>query len=243
MFFVASSRIKKLLFFATQSMHTLHQMNRVLRRYRRQDAMTQIEDKTGTVSIFIQNPLDFFLNIIFRSIKNRGVKIALHGHIVTEDSASFVDIEMPVKTDDITAGSLDQVEHGATVFNKIDNWDILAIKTIDQAFHIRQIIALKIVGSQKAPPGIKNLDRLGAGGNLHIQIASIHLGDLFHQLVIERKVAVHHLLEAGKILTSLPLNHVARQGKRSTTEADQRHTSFKGNAQAFDDLRHVRNRC
>ena len=80
---------------------------------------------------------------------------------------------------------------------------------------------------QQAAPGIKDLDRLRPCRYLHIEIAPIHLGHLLHQSVIKRKIRVHHLLEAGKILATLPFNHITGQGKGGPAKTDQRNATVQ----------------
>ena len=74
-------------------MHTLDHVNGILRRHRRQDAMAEVEDETGTAGVLLENPFHLNLNVRLGGVKHGRIQIPLHRNLRTEDVASGTQVD------------------------------------------------------------------------------------------------------------------------------------------------------
>ena len=84
-----------------------------------------------------------------------------------------------------------------------------------------------ILYAEASYPAIEDLNGVCACLNLISRIGRSHGYQLLHQRVPVFRAVVHHLLCMNVIARASALNHVAGQGKRSSTESDHRHAIAK----------------
>src|ERR1700680_2746818 len=75
---------------------------------------------------------------------------------------------------------------------------------------------------QLAHPGVKQLNRGSACGNLRAQISSCGARDALQQRAEEVRVRVEHCFRGWESILAVAFDHVTRQGPRSCREAQHR---------------------
>ena len=93
---------------------------------------------------------------------------------------------------------------------------------------VRQHELLVVGQRQRAGPRVEQLDRRGAGLDLHLQELAGDVGQPAEQRVPQLGLAVHERLGAGVVLRRAALDQVARQRERRAGEADQRRRAELG---------------
>ena len=92
----------------------------------------------------------------------------------------------------------------------------------DDLLDVRQDVSAIIVDAQAADPGIEQLDRLSAGGDLGVQVPRDGAGKPLHQRLPGTGVAIHQRLGVQVIAAGSPFDRVAGQRKRCSGKTDQR---------------------
>ena len=90
-----------------------------------QDAMTQIEDMTRTTAGSAQDVVDSLLDFRNRREEQRGIKVALHGHIAPYNVPAIVKRDAPVEADHVSPGAFHQRKKSCGVRSKMDHGHIL----------------------------------------------------------------------------------------------------------------------
>ena len=97
----------------------------------------------------------------------------------------------------------------------------------------------EIAGGQDPDPGIEDLQGLGPGRHLALEIGDGAVGDLVQQLAVEGRVLVHHPLGQQIVLGGAALDQIGGQGKGRPGKTDQRHLVGQFLAQDADGVHDV----
>jgi len=103
---------------------------------------------------------------------------------------------------------------------------------------------LPIFGGPEQPrPGIEELDDLGAGLDLGVQVSDDHLGQSGLQPAQHLGCGVHHALHGAEVLGALPFYEISGERERSAREAEHGYArSLELGAQRADDFEYERRR-
>ena len=157
--------------------------------------------------------------------QNRRVGVALQGYTIAHARHGLVDVDGPVQTNRRRAGIGDGFQPGAAAFGEHDTGHVAVrarLQIGDDALHIGQR-ELAVVGRrQHAAPGIEDLDCLGPGGDLRVEISRRRARQYVEQLVQSVGLVEHQRLEMFIIFRRPALDDIGRQRPRAAGKADQR---------------------
>ena len=154
--------------------------------------------------------------------QQRRVEVALDDGARPQPAGRLVERDAPVDADDVGAGRA----HRPRAVRRCPTPKWMRGTRAGERFEHRPAVRqheLGVVGErQRAGPGVEELDRGRAGGDLHPQELARDHGQPAEQGVPEIGSAVHERLGLRMVARRAALDQVAGQGERRPGEADQR---------------------
>ena len=157
-------------------MHGVDQCNHILHRGLLQHAVAEVEDMAGPAAGLIENLLRATADFARIGKKYGGIEIALDGAIVADRAPGVVQSHPPIDADHRAAGLAQQRQEGRIAGGEMHQRHARR-KALGDRARVRQHIAAVIVRTEATYPAIEKLHRLGAGGDLGVEIARDGAGE------------------------------------------------------------------
>ncbi len=184
------------------------------------DAVAEVEDVTGAAVGEGEDFADAGLEDVEGGEEGDGVKVALDGAAGTGGAPALVEGDAPVETEDVGGGFGHGGEYGGGVDSKIDDGDAEGFDALDELGGGGEAVLAVVGDGERAYPGVKDLDAVGAGFYLLLRVGDEDGVELLHEEGPRAVVGVHHLLGFDVVAGASAFNHVAGEGKRSAAKAD-----------------------
>mmetsp|Transcript_9181 Transcript_9181/g.37705 ORF Transcript_9181/g.37705 Transcript_9181/m.37705 type:complete len:401 (+) Transcript_9181:787-1989(+) len=189
--------------------------------------------------------------------QQRGFDVALHGHVRAEHAPRVREVALPVDREGreerfrrvVVLGRRRRVrrDHVFLVFDvrrpavgEEDDRDVRM--RLPHRFRDAQRVGLgeelEVVGRDVVGPRLEDLDDLRAAVGLVHRIRSDRVGHRREEAVRERRVRVHHRLDAQRVPRRAALDRVGRERPRRADEADERRLALGLAAQVPERLAH-----
>ena len=173
-----------------------------------------------------------------RGVHQHRVEIALQRDVARHEFADDAKVDRPVDTEDAGAAESLVGELRRRALGVEDDGEILWQCRDDLADPVERG-RLVVRTRDDAAPRVEDLDRIGAGADLHLEIRDERDREFFHQRVEERAVAEEQFLNAAEIVGAAALDHVGRESPRRTAETEQRFLALEFRLHERERLAHV----
>ena len=181
-------------------MHLLDERLRVLDRRADDHAVSEIEDVpcAGAVGQ-LEHARDASLLLAQRQEEGGGIEVSLQRDGRPDAAARLVEGDAPVDTDDVRAGCRELGEQLAGLYAEDDHGLRILRVALQAGDHARDVGRAKfrvVLRPESAGPGIEDLQRVRAGGELRVQVRDERVGDLAEQRVRQPLVGEEEGLRA-----------------------------------------------
>ena len=147
-----------------------------------QDAVTQIENVSGTPGGAAQNIFGARLQFLPIREEQDRIEISLHGAFEVEISPAFVKRDAPVEPNHFGAGFSHRGQKGSAVCPEINYWHTCFLQSLHQFGGARQHIAAIVLDAEAADPAVEDLNDISARAHLLSRIFGDDRHQLAHQL-------------------------------------------------------------
>ena len=209
-------------------MNRINHRQDVIDRRVRQHAMTEVGDIAWpghhalVVSDLREHLADSAADFLDGGEEQGRIEIALQCLIGTDQAAGIVQPQPPIDTDHVAARFAQQRRQGRIARGKMDHRHAGA-DPLNHRAAVRQDVAAVVIHTQATDPAIEELNGLGPGVDLGVEIQGHAAGDAAHHDVPRGRVAIHQALGGAVVAARAAFDRVGGQGKRRAAEADQRH--------------------
>ena len=169
------------------------------------------------------------------------IEVALHGDVVAHGRPARVQIDAPVEADHVAAGGAHRGQERRRAGAEVDDRRALPQRA-DQRARVRQHERPVVVGREHADPRVEDLHRLGAGGDLTVEIARGRVDEDAHEAAPALGLLVHESLGVEIVARGAALDDIRRHRERRARKADQRHLPAQRALHAAHGLEHERHR-
>jgi len=205
--------------------------------HRRQQAMAQVEDVSGSTGGRIEYRLGPLTQHVQVGVETDRVEVALDRHVMADQVPAVGQIYPPVQALDLPAGlTLQRIQLGVAR-QEVDHRQPLG-QALDQPLRMRQDMASIVLGRKAPGPAVEDLYHLATGLGLRREVPRECRHQAVHQCLPGTGVVVHDRLGVLVVPRSPSLDRVTRQGKRSPGEPDQRTVTRQIGPHTPDRLQH-----
>src|SRR5947209_11322131 len=188
-------------------MHSVDQLNYILRRCLGQNSMAEIKNVSWSTSSLIKNLLRFGPKMGRTCEQRNRVKITHNSFVVPNALPGLIEPNAPINANHIPTGSAHQLEQRRGAGAETDYWRSRR-ETFNHTPRMRQNVFAIIVHAKTADPRIEELHRLRSGSNLRVQIFCQRAGYQSHHRVPGTVVVIHQPFGVDIVLRAAAFNHV-----------------------------------
>ncbi len=147
--------------------------------------------------------------------------------VVARLADGLADGQAPVDAEHVRLQGGSQRQQGGAVVGEVDDRDVGHGPQVgDDGPHPGQGEAFVVARRQHPGPAVEQLQGLGPGTRLGLQVGAGAGGDLGEQPVVQLRFLEHHPLGVEEDLGAAALDQVGGQGERRAGKADERHLQF-----------------
>src|SRR3972149_3366074 len=176
-------------------------------------AVAKVEDVARASARHVDYLLDPLPYLGDRAEEDYGVEVALYGLVIADGLPCVVEPDLPVDSDDVSPGELNEVEIGACVGAEVYYGHALFPDPLYYLLCIWHRVVPEVVRPEAPDPAVEELHYLRSGVYLGLEVYDYDLGDLVHQYLPALGVRVHELFCVDVVLRALALDYVARERK------------------------------
>ena len=185
----------------------------------RQHAVAEVEDVAGPTARAAQHVSRRLLDVRPRPEQDRRVEIALNAALCADRRPRAVELDTPVEPDDVAAGVAHVREEPGRAGAEVDRRHV---DGVEHAGRVRRGELLVVGWAEDARPRVEELDHVGAGVDLRLDVRGEAVGEPFEQRVPHGGLPVHELLRREEVAAAAALHEVAGDRERPAAEADER---------------------
>ena len=183
--------------------------------------MAEIEDVAGRAAHGLEETGGFAADDLRRGVHEHRVEVALQRDVGRDELAHDAEVGGPVDAQHAGAAEGEVGELRRAALGVDDDWEILGQRG-DDLPDPAQRGRLIILAGDDAAPRVEELDRIGAGADLHLAVVDDRGRDLLQERVEQRPVGVEEGLDADVVVRAAALDHVGGERPWRTGEAQQR---------------------
>lgn len=161
--------------------HEVHKAADVIRRRGRENAVAEVENVAGAVGGLVEDYFCLTLDFGPGAQEQNGVEVTLDGYVVAQAGPAGVEVGTPVEADDVAAGVALGFEQVAGVGAEVDRRHA-GLDAGEKGFHVGLNVGDVVAAGEVADPTVEELDGVGPGIDLGVQITDGRLRQLRHKL-------------------------------------------------------------